>query len=323
MSFLKLSWCKLIKIILSQIGGNPLQQVYSQLNQGLPTMAPASGIIPRALTEVKQLVDQVTAAVQTAQSAANDFTNVVDNIANQIFQNPVGTVIGQTLTAANSRITSIDTLLGSETDSTIIANLQLEKDTLANTVSYLQVFKTNTDRLSGVGGGATGGKGSEGCSLQDLLGSGCASNNDVPDVDLQALVDSLKQGDAITAIKEKIINASGVADLQQSLSTFNTTISGFNASFTATLDRAAIKNAVSGQLTQIVYNLLSGCGGQVLDLTLKPDVKNKLASYTQLLQLQQSGEVTLDAYGNVITNTSSIVVGSNAAVTVNLNFDRD
>lgn len=323
MSFLKLSWCKLIKIILSQIGGNPLQQVYSQLNQGLPSMAPASGIIPRALTEVKQLVDQVTAAVQQAQALANDFTNVIDNIANEIFQNPVGTVITETLTAANSRITTLDSLIASESDSTIIANLQAEKDQLANTVSFLGVFKTNTDKLSGVGGGTTGGKGSEGCSLQDLLGSGCAQNNDVPDVDLQALVDSLKQGDAIAAIKEKIINASGVSDLQQSLATFNTTISGFNASFAVTFDRAAIKNAVSGQITQIVFNLLSGCGGQVLDLTLKSNVKNTLAAYTNLLQLQQSGEISLDAYGNIVTNVETEFPTTSSNISVNLDFDRD
>jgi hypothetical protein len=290
MSFLKLSWCQLIKIILSQLGGNPLQQIYSQLQQGLPTMAPASGLIPSALQDIKNFVEQATAAVQAAQQAANDFTDIVDNISNQLLQNPVGAVTTATIAAANARITEIDTLLSTETNSITITELTEERAALVQTITLLTTFKTNTDRLSGVST-STGGRGSQSCSLQDLLGSGCKPNEDVPDIDLQNLIESLKQGDAIEALKTKLLNASGVSDLKIAIETFNTTISGFNASFTATLDRAAIRNAVSAQVSQIVFNLLTGCGNQVYDLTLKPDVKAKLQPWVALLEQQRDGTI--------------------------------
>ena len=290
MSFLKLSWCQLIKIILSQLGGNPLQQIYSQLQQGLPTMAPSSGLIPKALQDVKNFVEQATAAIQAAQTAADEFRDVVDSISNQLLQNPVGTVTTATIAAAQARISDIEGLLATETDTASINKLTEEREALVQTITLLGTFKENTDRLSGVSA-ITGGRGSESCSLQDLLGSGCKPNEDVPDIDLQQLINSLKQGDAIEALKTKILNASGVSDLQQAIATFNTTISGFNVSFTATLDRAAIRNAVSAQVSQIVFNLLTGCGNQVYDLTLKPDVKEKLQPWVALLEQQRDGTV--------------------------------
>lgn len=318
MSFLKLSWCQLIRIILSQIGGNPLQQIYSQLQQGLPSMAPASGLIPTALQDVKNLVETATAAVQAAQQAANDFTDIVDNISNQLLQNPVGAVSTATIAAANARINDIDSLLNTETDPDNITKLNNEKTALQNTVTLLTTFKNNTDRLSGVNT-STGGKGSQSCSLQDLLGSGCKPNEDVPDIDLQNLIESLKQGDAIEAIKTKISNATGVSDLQQAIATFNTTISGFNASFSVSLDRAAIRNAVSAQLSQIVFNLLSGCGNQVLDLTLKPNVKEKLQPWVALLEQQRDGTI-LDSEGESVTYTDTNV---DVATTGNISIQVD
>lgn len=318
MSFLKLSWCALIRIILSQIGGNPLQQMYSQLNQGLATMSPRSGIIPKELLEIKQLVDQVTNAIQTAQAAANDFTDTLDRITNEFFQNPVGSITASTVTSATTRIAAIDTLLGSETDPAIITALTNEKTALNNTVSYLNTFKTNTDRLSGVTPITNGGAG--GCSLQDLLGSGCSPNNDVPDIDLQNLLDSLKQGDAIAAIKQKIDEATGVADITQALSTFNSTINGFNVSFTASITKASIRNAVTSQVTQIAFNLLSGCGNQVFDLTLKTDVKGKVAAWTALLEKERSGEITYGPDGEAFTYDSPeyVPTSSNTIVYTNL-----
>lgn len=325
MSFLKLSWCQLIKIILSQIGGNPLQQIYSQLQQGLPTMAPSSGLIPSALQDVKNFVDTATAAVQAAQQAANDFTNVIDNITNQLYQNPVGTITTGAIAAANARISSVDALISAEEsqptpNTALIAALTAEKNALSNTMVSLSIFKSNTDRLSGVGGSISGGRGSQSCSLQDLLGSGCKPNEDVPDIDLQELIESLKQGDAIAAIKTRIENATGVSDLKIAVETFNTTISGFNASFAATLDKAAIKNAVSAQLSQIVFNLLSGCGNQVLDLTLRPDVKEKIGPWVALLEQQREGEV-LDSEGTNVTYPDmevSVLSAGNTSIQVDL-----
>ena len=79
MSVLKLTYCSLIKIILSQIGGNPLQQLYSQLSQG-KAQAAQGGLIPTGLLEIKQLIDQVTATINSAQALANDFSDVMEKI---------------------------------------------------------------------------------------------------------------------------------------------------------------------------------------------------------------------------------------------------
>lgn len=302
MSYLRLSWCQLIKIILSQIGGNPLQQIYTELHQGLPRLAPG-GILPQGLAQIQQVVSQVTAAVQAAQNAANDFTDTLDRIAVQIYENPVGTVINGTQLAANARIATLDIQIA---EANAIPNVELEsfliaeRNVVANTVTTLQVFRQNTDRLSGVGGSISGGRGSQSCSLQDLLGSGCTPNDAVPDIDIKDLIESLKQGDAINAIKEKLENATGISDLRQQVASFNSTIQGFNSSFAAKLDKTAIKNAVASQLSQIVYNLLSGCGNEVLNLTLKKGVKDAIAPYVKALELQRDGGDYYDNNGELI-----------------------
>jgi hypothetical protein len=325
MSFLKLTWCQLLRIILAQLGGNPLQQMYSQLQQGLPTMAPRSGLIPNELTQIRELIQAVTDKLNAVSGLAGDLTNVVDAMTNEFFENPIATpanllnvAIGQKQTAANTRIATLDPI----NDAQEIANLRNEVNVLTNTSMTMSTFVQNTNRLAGVSS-ATSGSGAGGCSLQDLLGSGCTPNNDVPDVDLQALVDSLKQGDAIVAIKEKLVNASGLAEYQAALTTFNTTISGFNASFTSTINKAAIRNAVTGQITQIVFNLLSGCANQVYDLTLKSNVKNTIAGWTELLELQRSGEAYIDLEGNVVTTVDTPVSTLQSNLVVNVNFDRD
>jgi hypothetical protein len=325
MSFLKLNWCQLIKIILSQIGGNPLQQVYSQLNQGLATMAPG-GILPPGLAELKNLVETTVAVINAAQQAANDFTDVVDRMANQFFENPVGTVTSETIAATNARITNIDSQLAADDASpgTLTpeqrTSLQNERTFLIGLISDLTSFKANTDRLSGVGAQTSSNQ--SGCSLQDLLGSGCTPNNDVPDVDIQALIESLKKGDAIAAVKEKILNATGVSDLQQSIASFKTEIAGFNASFTSTLNKASVRNAVTAQVTQIVFNLLSGCGNTVFDLTLKGNVKSAVAPYVAILEAQREGTVFLDAEGNVSTTTDVEVSPSVNDITINPNLGK-
>lgn len=327
MGWLKLSWCSLIRIILSQIGGNPLQQMYTSLMGGLPTMAPASGLIPSQLTAVKQLVDQVTQAVRDATAYAEGFSNEMDALANQLYQNPMGTIATETIAAIDTRIESIDQDIadidaGTYSGTSTKAELEATKESLEATRAALVTFKSNTDRLSGVAEQTGGASGS--CSLQDLLGTGCSPNDSVPDLDLKDLVESLKQGDLIAAIKEKIVNASGLADLQQELAVFETTISGFNASFAAKISTAQIKNAVKAQLSNIVFQLLSGCGNEILDLTLKPDIKQKVGAWVTFIQeAQEQGDI-LDAEGNVYiepnNTTSNVVVSS---VTVDINEDKD
>ena len=61
MAGLSLSYCQLIKIVLSQIGGSPLQQTYTQLSQGSRQVIVGTGI-PTALAEVKSAIDTITDA---------------------------------------------------------------------------------------------------------------------------------------------------------------------------------------------------------------------------------------------------------------------
>jgi hypothetical protein len=174
-----------------------------------------------------------------------------------------------------------------------------EKTALTEGISSFTKYKDYTDRLSGIGpqsGASTAG----GCSLQDLLGSGCAPNQDVPDIDLQNLIDSLKNGDLIAALKLKIENAVGYTSYQTALASFQAEVTNFNFTFSNLINRAAIRNAVTSQITQIVFNLLSGCGNQVFNLTLNPDVRNTLTPYVSDLDKQRSGEVYYDSFGNEI-----------------------
>jgi hypothetical protein len=310
MSFLKLTYCHLIKIILSQIGGNPLQQIYTQLTNGVPTVAPRVGIIPQGLTQVKQLIENVTSVINTAQQATGDFSDTIERIGSQFYQNPIGTVLDGASLAANTRLATVNTLLAQPGNSGNVELLE-ERGALTNVMSSMSVYKTNTDRLSGVGT-LSGSAAAGGCSLQDLLGSGCVPNRDVPDVDLQNLISSLKQGDAIAAIKDKIASATGYSDYQQALASFQSQINGFNVNFNNLINKASIRNAVTAQITQIVYNLLSGCGNQVLDLTLKPEIKANIAAYSA--SVEQG--VYYDTLGNAINVRSNTLSNLEANVNV-------
>jgi hypothetical protein len=303
MSVLKLTYCSLIKIILSQIGGNPLQQLYSQLSQG-KAQAAQGGLIPTGLLEIKQLIDQVTATINSAQALANDFSDVMERIGGQLYQNPVSASITAAIAGIDARIATVDAgLVSTPDDATLIA----QKAALVANKTALQEFKTNTDRLSGVGP-ASGSANAGGCSLQDLLGSGCTPNGDVPDIDLKALTESLKTKDLIDAITAKLTSSSGIADVVTALASFKSTIDGFNLNFNTIVNKAAIRSAVTSQITQIVYNLLSGCGNQVFDLTLKPDVKAKVAVYAAAEQLQREQGVAYTDINGVtvaVTNTEA------------------
>ena len=316
MSFLKLTYCQLIKIILSQIGGNPLQQVYSSLIQGVPMVSARSGIIPAGFTEVKNLIEQVTATINTAQQSVSDFSDTVERIGTEFYQNPIGTALTGLSGVANVRYANaVSALAASPGNVTLIA----ERDALANLRSSLAIYKTNSDRLSGVGQ-MSGSAAAGGCSLQDLLGSACAPNQDVPDIDVRNLIDSLKQGDAIAALKERLSSASGFSDYQQSLATFQSTVNGFNLNFNNLINKAAVRSAVTAQISQIVFNLITGCGNQVFNLTLKPDVKSALAPYAAAIQENDLEESYFDSIGNKIVVEETEAVNqapfSNVSVTL-------
>lgn len=317
MAGISLSYCQIIKIILSQIGGNPIRQVYNEIHQGMPGLAPGNAIIPNALAEVKTLVDTITNTIHAAQVAANDFSTTLENIGGLFYQNPLGTSLAAAILAIDNRITVVDALLVDDPGN---ATLLAEKSALQTNRAQLVTYKNNTDRLSGVTTQQTGASLAGGCSLQDLLGSACTPNDGVPDVDLKALLDSLKNKDYIDAIKNKIVNATGYADYQTELAVFQTTISGLNASFIASINKASIRSAVTAQLTQIVYNLLTGCGGQVLDVTLQSNVKEKVAAWVTLLENQRDqGDAYVDAYGNVTTTesvTTAPIISADIKVTL-------
>lgn len=312
MSFIRLTYCHLIKIILSQIGGNPLQQIYSQLTNGVPTVAPRSGLIPNGLTQVKDLIERVTTTINSAQQALGNFNDTIERIGAEFYQNPIGTVLGETSSVAQTRLDYVNGQLALPGNSSN-ADLLAEKAALESLIPSLTTYKTNSDRLSGVGQ-LSGTAAAGGCSLQDLLGSGCVPNRDVPDVDLQNLISSLKQGDAIAAIKEAISSATGYSDYQQALATFQSTVNGFNTNFNNLINKAAIRSAVTSQITQIVYNLLSGCGNQVFDLTLKPEIKDKITPYTAALS---ETDGYYDSLGNkIIISDTNITPEANVNIVI-------
>jgi len=323
MSFLKLNYCQLIKIVLSQIGGNPLQQVYSQLSQGVPQITAKSGILPSGFGEVKALIEQVTTAINAAQQTVNNFDDTLDRIGTQFYQNPIGTVLTGTRDVANSRISYVDSQLAWYTptaaNTAIRGTLTQEKSDLGNLNSSLATYKTNTDRLSGIAP-ISGSAAAGGCSLQDLLGSACAPNEDVPDIDLQNLISSLKQGDAIAAFKEKLSSASGYSDYQQAMVTFKSTVDGFTTNYNNLINKAAIRSAVTAQLTQIVYNLITGCGNQVFELTLNPTIKAAITPYAAAVEKQQLTGAYYDSYGSAVTieESQKEIVPVQASVIVNL-----
>ena len=315
MSVLKLTYCHLIKIILSQIGGNPIQQVYSQLSQGMPMMAARSGILPQGLSEVKNLIDTVTSVINAAQQSANDFSDTIERLGGELYQNPIGASINAAVSAIDikkaandARIVVIDTLDQPASPQAPYVTLEAERaaivtenSSLTSNKSSLETLLSNTNRLSGVGPQAAAST-AGGCSLQDLLGSGCSPNDDVPDVDLKALIESLKSKDLIDAITQQVQNATGYSDLVGALASFKSTIDGFNLNFNNLINKAAIRNAVTAQLTQIVYNLLSGCGNTVYDLTLKSSVKDIVSVYAAAIEAQNNaGNAYYDSVGNVVT----------------------
>ena len=165
------------------------------------------------------------------QQAVGNFDDTLERIGTQFYLNPIGTVLTGACDVANTRVSYVDSKLAWYTNNpanaAIRAQLIQEKSDLGNLNSSLSTYKINSDRLSGVGP-MSGSAAAGGCSLQDLLGSACAPNQDVPDIDLQSLVTSLKQGEAIAAFKEKLSSASGYSDYQQAMATFHSTVNGFN-----------------------------------------------------------------------------------------------
>jgi len=280
---LKLSYCQLIKIVLAQIGGSPLQQVYTQLSQGMKQVS-TRGLIPSELAQIKAFIDQVT----TTLNGISGDVNAMQQMANQFFYNPVGTVTTETIAQINSRLAQISEDLGAGPVAT--SGNEAEFAYLNSLKTEMINFKTHSDRLSGQADPEDG-KPFGGCTLADLLGDGCSPAGDVPDVDLQVLVDGFKSGAIINtakiALTQAVLTNTGGAGLINALGNLQSTVNTFNTTVTGKINKLAIKQAVETYANFIAFNLLSGCSSTLLNQTLKPTVKEAITPYVQYLQKQQ------------------------------------
>ena len=297
---LKLSYCQLIKIVLSQIGGSPLQQVYTQLSQGMKQVS-TRGLIPSELAQLKSFIDQVT----TTLNGLSGDINAMQQMTNQFFYNPVGTVTTETIAQINLRLAQISEDLGSGAQAT--SGNEAEFTYLNNLKTELINFKTYSDRLSGQADPEDN-KPFGGCTLADLLGDGCTPAGDVPDVDLQVLVDGFKSGAVINtaklALTQAVLANTGGAALISALGNLQSTINTFNTTVTSKINKLAIKRAVETYVNYVVFNLLTGCSNTLLNATLRPSVKEVLTPYATYVQKQQIEGALDGATGQPFTNTT-------------------
>jgi hypothetical protein len=325
MAGISLSYCQLIKIVLSQIGGNPLQQTYTQLSQGSRQLIVGTGI-PAGLAEVRSAINTITTAIRTASGAISSAQDYIEAVNAQLYINPIAaaeslanTAILFKLVPVNTRISVINAYISNPnanptfsvtspytTASEELTALGQQKSLLDQSGAALSQFKIYTDRLSGVGI-LSGSEAAGGCSLQDLLGNGCTPNDAVPDVDLKALIEGLKRGELIEAVAAQIRLASGYDQYVDALTSLKGTIESFNTLFDIRINEAAIRAVLLAQINQIVYNLLSGCSGEVLDLTLTENTKSLIAPYVAILEDQRDGTAYIDPNGNVVTVTNATV----------------
>lgn len=298
---LKLSYCQLIKIILAQIGGSPLQQVYTQLSQGMKQIS-TRGLIPTELAQLKAFIDQVT---NTLNELSGDI-NAMQKMANEFFYNPVEAITTETITKIDARLAQISEDTGSGIHPT--TGNEAEYDTLLALRLEMLSFKTYTNKLSGKDDPEDG-RPFGGCTLADLLGDGCTPAGNVPDVDLQVVVDGFKSGVIINAAKNALTQAvltnTGGANLIAALGNLQNTVTLFNNTVKNKINKLVIKRAVETYANYIAFNLLSGCSTTILDQTLKPAVKQVIAPYAAYLQKQQI-QGALDGVTGIAPSNSNL-----------------
>lgn len=291
MAAIKLTYCQLIKIILAQLGGNPLQQVYTQLTQGMPSISVRSGLFSE-LAQIKQVVDEVTARIQQITKDVNDFEKMANELANQFYKNPMRASIEALKSQAEARKSGLDP--ASE-----------EYIALDAMISKLDSLLDITNKLSGV----TPASGNNSCSLADLLGNGCTPAKNIPDIDLQTLLGSLTKQNILNALATRLAAGTGYISLQNSIAELNSTITNIQVSFTNIFNKQFIKNAVIAYINQIIFQLLSGCGNDVLALTLKDftgiDITSALGNITASIS-SNTNSTTI-----VTTDTGNIIIGQN------------
>jgi len=286
---LKLSYCQLIKIVLTKIGGSPLQQVYTQLSQGLQQIT-KGGLIPTELQQLKTYIDQVTTALN---GVAGD-VNAMQQLTQQFFYNPVGTVTTELISSINSRLAQIEDPLSPGTAS---SGNETEYDGLSDLKTKATAFLTSTDVLTGVTPPSlTSGFG--GCTLADLLGDGCKPAEDAPDVDIQTVIDGFKSGAFITAAKiginQIIITGTGYGQLATAVTNLKNNMNLFNDTVTNKLNKIIIKRAVETYITDIAFKLLSGCSSGLIDSTIRPEAKTAITPFVEYQQRILAGTINAD-----------------------------
>lgn len=304
MAALKLSYCQLIRIILAQLGGNPLQQVYTQLVQGMPSISVRSGLFSE-LTQIKAVIDEVTNRIQLIVKDVNDYEKMARELANQFMKNPMKASIEALRTQVQSRLNAITPGPDDPPSEEYIALQNLNND--------LATLLDITDKISGVSPGAGG----QTCSLADLLGNGCTPAKNIPDIDLQTLIGALNKQNILNALTTALANGTGYNQLQASIVDLRNSVTSILNSFNNIFTKAFIKNAVTAYVNQILFQLLSGCGNDVLRTTLRDYTG---ISYTgidipQMFSTGNSGTTTITLSGTDLANVvvGQTVVGTNVA----------
>jgi hypothetical protein len=290
---LSLSYCQLIKIILAQIGGSPLQQAYTEISKGLNNITVGSGIpLAAEFAQIQALIKQVT---NTLNQLSGDI-NAEQAIASQFLYNPVGTSLTASIGAIDHTLTT-----NPPSDPTDLANLQALRASLVT-------YKLNADVLTGASPPPTN-AGFSGCTLADLLGTGCAPAGNVPDVDLQVLINGLKSGAVINAFTQQIelysANLIGYPQLAVAFNNLQQTATNFNNTITNKINGLIIKRATEAFINNLVFNLLTGCSNELLHTVIQPNVLTTLQPFVTHMADQMQGGSATDAHGNPVTFTNT------------------
>jgi hypothetical protein len=288
---LNLSFCQLIKIILAQIGGSPLQQVYTQLSQGLQQITKGS-LLNSEIAQLAAYIQQVT----TALNAISGEVNAMEAMAKEFFYNPVGTATSDAISALNTRIGQITSDDGNG-NLTPLSGHEAEYAKLSETKTGLTQFLSHTNKLVGVTPNTSPGN-FGGCTLADLLGSGCAASPDVPNIDLQTIADGFKSGALITQVKNNVLamvaNTLGYTQALASINTLLTSVNSFNNVINNKLNKIVIQRAVETYITNLAFQLLSGCSSAAIQATIKPEALTAMTPLINKFKSINAGELNAE-----------------------------
>lgn len=287
---LSLSYCQLIRIILAQMGGSPVKQIYNQTTGGIQNIVKSLGIpfeeLGSSAAQIQSFVGQVTTALKNA-SATLDQASVMTS---QFFYNPVATVTDASVVTVQTRIDTLTALGEGRT-----SDQEQELAYLTPLLARLTAFKNYTDQLSGQSSGGIGGA-AGGCSLADLMGSGCSPATDVPDVDLQTIIDGFNNGTLIAqaeaALVQAIADGTGYTGVVAAVGSLNDSLIQFNNVIENKLNEKILKAAVEQFTMGLVFDLLSGCNNQLISAIIKPDVATSLTPLVEHAQKVKAGEIT-------------------------------